>query len=100
MTRIYGLNRLVRNFRLDTRTEKQLRNLLRASVAPETALSDLDKILGTNGVKAINEAFSPSSPQFRYCDTGDQYALTIGYDYYERKFIVANYGNLIAMACI
>ena len=98
MTRIFGLNRLVRSHRIDASTEKQLRNRLRDSQDPELTLAELDKILKTKGVKSINENFSSSSPQFRYCDTGDRYALTIGYDFYERKFIVANYGNLIAAA--
>jgi len=100
MTRIYGLNRLVRNHRMTAETEKQVRNLLRDPQDPELTLRALDKILETQGVKAINEGFSTSSPQFKYCSTGDSFALTIGYDFYERKFIVANYGNLIAMACI
>jgi hypothetical protein len=100
MARIMGINRLVRNYRMGKETEKRVRNLIRDPQDPELTLRTLDKILKTQGVKTINENFSSSSPQFRYCDTGDRYALTVGYDYYERKFIIANYGNLIEKACI
>jgi len=95
-----GINRLVRNYRMDKGTEKRVRTLIRAPQDPALTLQALDKILETKGVKSINENFSSSSPQFRFCDTGDSYALTIGYDYYERKFIVANRRNLIEKACI
>ena len=100
MTRIYGLNRLVKKHRLDAKTEKQLRNLLSIPLDPKLVLWALDKVLDTQGVKSINKEFSTSSPQFRYCCTGDEFALTIDFDYYENKYIVTSYGNLVAKACI
>jgi len=113
---IYGLNRLIKDQRLTPKQEKQIRGLIRGDIEPddfdsvsawifqcfnrpsEVALimKAIDEVLETSGVESINNPeFSEDSPQFTYCNTGDLYALTVCYDYFEHKFIVSNYCGLV-----
>lgn len=113
---IYGLNRLVKDYRLTPKQEKQIRGLVNGSIEPddfdsvdawirqcyhrpaetELIMKAIDEVLETCGIEAIwSESFSDKCPQFTYCNTGDSYALTVLYDYFESKFIVSSWGDTV-----
>jgi len=97
-----------------TAIAKQVRGLMDGSIDPLTVestkewcdrcynwpgkldqkLHAINAVLDLHGTEAI---FGNSStmPDFEYCNTGDTYMSTVGYDYKKGKFVVTSYGDWV-----
>lgn len=96
-----------------TAIAKQVRGLMDGSIDPmtivateqwynmpskiELKMSAINTILECHGTEAIwiNGHSSSAYPDFEYCNVGDTYDTTVGYDYIKGKFVVTSYGRWI-----
>lgn len=60
----------------------------------EARLAACDQILGTHGVEDIGY-HNQFDYGFSYCNTGDTYATTIGYDSKNQRFLITSYGDFV-----
>jgi hypothetical protein len=98
-----------------TAIAKQVRGLMDGSIDPMTVeateqwvnqchnmpskielkMSAINAVLECHGTEALFNVNGDVWPDFEYCNTGDTYVSTVGYDYKKGKFVITSYGDWV-----
>lgn len=84
---------------IDTKTANRVLDLIKSTKTNLDSITEtmiqIDKLIGTHGVEAINASYNYYLPRILYCSTGDSYQTTLLYDFEKCEFLVESWGHFV-----